>query len=377
MGQFLSLRSMSAKLYSTLLIHRNPEVDPALSDRFAEIESAFDEVESSLGDPVVLADPTQLAELGKRHADLKDVVADIRRWREANDDLIEARDMAEDPDMAALAADLEAESETLEARIKTALVPTDPNDSKDVIIEIRSAAGGDEAAIWAGDLLRMFEKYSEQQGFKMEAMDSSPNEAGGFDKVTVAVKGRGAYSRLKYEAGVHRVQRVPKTESQGRVHTSTATVAVLPEVEELEVEIDLNDVKVDVYRSTGPGGQSVNTTDSAVRLTHEPTGLVVTCQDEKSQLQNKEKAFRILRARLYQMELERQQSELAGERRTQVGSGGRSEKIRTYNYKDNRVTDHRIGLTIRRLDHILEGNLGEFVDALAADEQARRLAEEI
>lgn len=352
-------------------------MDPALSDRFAEIESAFDEVESSLGDPVVLADPTQLAELGKRHADLKDVVADIRRWREANDDLIEARDMAEDPDMAALAADLEAESETLEARIKTALVPTDPNDSKDVIIEIRSAAGGDEAAIWAGDLLRMFEKYSEQQGFKMEAMDSSPNEAGGFDKVTVAVKGRGAYSRLKYEAGVHRVQRVPKTESQGRVHTSTATVAVLPEVEELEVEIDLNDVKVDVYRSTGPGGQSVNTTDSAVRLTHEPTGLVVTCQDEKSQLQNKEKAFRILRARLYQMELERQQSELAGERRTQVGSGGRSEKIRTYNYKDNRVTDHRIGLTIRRLDHILEGNLGEFVDALAADEQARRLAEEI
>jgi peptide chain release factor 1 len=352
-------------------------VNTPLSDRFAEIESAFNEIEASLGDPEVLADPAQLADLGKRHADLKDVVADIRRWRDGNDDLVEAREMAEDPDMAAMATDLEAEIETLETKIKTALVPTDPNDSKDVIIEIRSAAGGDEAAIWAGDLLRMFEKYSEQQGFKVEAMDSSPNEAGGFDKVTVGIKGRGAYSRLKYEAGVHRVQRVPKTESQGRVHTSTATVAVLPEVEEVEVEIDLNDVKVDVYRSTGPGGQSVNTTDSAVRLTHEPTGLVVTCQDEKSQLQNKEKAFRILRARLYQMEIERQQSELAGERRTQVGSGGRSEKIRTYNYKDNRVTDHRIGLTIRRLDHILEGNLGEFVDTLAADEQARRLAEEI
>jgi peptide chain release factor 1 len=221
----------------------------------------------------------------------------------------------------------------------------------------------------------MYERYADRSGLIVEPMDSSPSEAGGFDKVTVAIKGRGAYSKMKYEAGVHRVQRVPKTESQGRIHTSTATVAVLPEVEELEVEIDPNDVKVDVYRSTGPGGQSVNTTDSAVRLTHLPTSLVVTVQDEKSQLQNKDKAMRILRARLYQMELERQQSELAGARRSQVGSGERSEKIRTYNFKENRVTDHRIGLTLKRLDQVLDGDLEEFVSALSADEQAARLAE--
>jgi peptide chain release factor 1 len=244
-----------------------------------------------------------------------------------------------------------------------------------VIVEIRSAAGGDEAAIWAGDLLRMYGHYADRRGFKIETMDSSPSETGGYDKITVAVKGKGAFSRMKYEAGVHRVQRVPKTESQGRIHTSTATVAVLPEVDEVEVDLDPNDVKVDVYRSTGPGGQSVNTTDSAVRLTHLPTGLVVTCQDEKSQLQNKDKAMRILRARLYQIELERQQSELAGARRSQVGSGERSEKIRTYNYKDNRVTDHRIGLTLKRLDQVLAGDLDELVDALTTDEQAKRLAE--
>jgi peptide chain release factor 1 len=301
------------------------------------------------------------------------VVADIRRWRQASTDLAEAEGMSEDPDMASLVDELAEEIEALEERIRAALVPSDPNDQKDVIVEIRSAAGGDEAAIWAGDLLRMYERYADRHGFRLESMDSSPSEAGGYDKVTVAVKGRGAYSRMKYEAGVHRVQRVPKTESQGRVHTSTATVAVLPEAEEVEVEIDPNDVKVDVYRSTGPGGQSVNTTDSAVRLTYLPTGEVVTCQDEKSQLQNKEKAMRILRARLYQKELERQQSEVAGARRSQVGGGQRSEKIRTYNYKDNRVTDHRIGLTLRHLDQVLEGDLDELVDAMAADEQATLL----
>jgi peptide chain release factor 1 len=284
-------------------------------------------------------------------------------------------EMGEDAEMAALARELEAEIEEIEARVTLALVPSDPADAKDVIVEIRSAAGGDEAAIWAGDLLRMYERYADRTGLEVESMDSSPSEAGGFDKVTVAIKGRGAYSRMKYEAGVHRVQRVPKTESQGRIHTSTATVAVLPEVEEVEVEIDPNDVKVDVYRSTGPGGQSVNTTDSAVRLTHIPTSLVVTVQDEKSQLQNKEKAMRILRARLYQMELERQQSVLAGARRSQVGSGERSEKIRTYNFKENRVTDHRIGLTLKRLEQVLDGDLEEFVTALSADEQAARLAE--
>ena len=349
-------------------------MDAGFAERLAEIESAFIEVEASLGDPEVLADPSQLAELGKRHSDLKEVVADIRLWRQANSDIEEAREMADDPDMVTFAEDLTSEIASIEERIKVALIPKDPDDEKDVIIEIRSAAGGDEAAIWAGDLLRMYEKYADRLGFQLESMDSSPSETGGYDKITVAVKGRGAFSKLKYEGGVHRVQRVPKTESQGRIHTSTATVAVLPEAEEIDINIDPNDVRVDVYRSTGPGGQSVNTTDSAVRLTHEPTGLVVSMQDEKSQLQNKEKAWRVLRARLLQAEQERAQAELAGERRTQVGTGGRSEKIRTYNYKDNRVTDHRIRLTIRRLDQILEGDLNGFVDALTADEQAHLLA---
>jgi peptide chain release factor 1 len=350
-------------------------MDEALASRLAEIEAVFEETERSLGDPETLADSSLLAELGKRHSDLRDVVADIRRLRQARADLEEARAMDDDPDMATLAKDLEADIEQLESKVTMALVPADPADAKDVIVEIRSAAGGDEASIWAGDLLRMYERYAERHGFKIEPMDSSPSEAGGFDKVIVAVKGKGAYSRMKYEAGVHRVQRVPRTESQGRIHTSTATVAVLPEAEEVEVEIDPNDVKVDVYRSTGPGGQSVNTTDSAVRLTHIPTGLVVTCQDEKSQLQNKEKAMRILRARLYQQELNRQRTEVAGARRSQVGSGERSEKIRTYNFKENRVTDHRIGLTLKRLDQVLEGDLDEFVTALTTDEQASRLAD--
>ncbi len=350
-------------------------MDRAFSDRLADIEAAFMEAEAQLADPEVISDPARLAELGKKHSDWKDVVADIRRLRQAAIDLGEARDMADDPDMATMAEELEAEIADLEERIKLALVPTDPNDEKDVIIEIRSAAGGDEASIWAGDLLRMYEKYADRHGFKIEPMDTSPSEAGGYDKVTVAVKGKGAYSHLKYEGGVHRVQRVPKTESQGRVHTSTATVAVLPEAEEVDLEIDPNDVRIDVYRSTGPGGQSVNTTDSAVRLTHEPTGLVVSVQDEKSQLQNKEKAFRILRSRLLQAEQEKQAAELAGERLAQVGTGGRSEKIRTYNYKDNRVTDHRIGMTIKRLDQVLEGDLDELIEALYAEERARMLAE--
>jgi peptide chain release factor 1 len=350
-------------------------MDDTLTQRLAEIESVFDETEAALADPATLSNPGLLAELGKRHSELRDVVADVRRLRQAQADLEVAEEMGEDPEMASLARDLAAEIEEIEERVRLALVPTDPADAKDVIVEIRSAAGGDEAALWAGDLLRMYERYADRAGLVVEPMDSSPSEAGGFDKVTVAIKGTGAYSRMKYEAGVHRVQRVPKTESQGRIHTSTATVAVLPEVEELEVEIDPNDVKVDVYRSTGPGGQSVNTTDSAVRLTHLPTSLVVTVQDEKSQLQNKEKAMRILRARLYQMELERQQSELAGARRSQVGSGGRSEKIRTYNFKENRVTDHRIGLTLKRLDQVLDGDLDEFVGALSADEHAARLAD--
>jgi peptide chain release factor 1 len=349
-------------------------VDTTLSDKLSEIEAAFEEVESSLADPEVHSDPSQLAELGKRHSDLKETVAHIRRWRQAMVDLGEAREMSDDADMAAMARELEKEIADLEERIKRGLVPKDPNDAKDVIVEIRSGVGGDEAAIWAGDLYRMYQKYTERLGFRMEAMEASESETGGYDKVTLSVKGNGAFSKLKYEGGVHRVQRVPKTESQGRVHTSTATVAVLPEAEEVDIEIDPNDVRVDVYRSTGPGGQSVNTTDSAVRLTHEPTGIVVSMQDEKSQLQNKDKAWRVLRARLLQMELERAAAELAGARKSQVGTGGRSEKIRTYNYKDNRVTDHRIGLTIKRLDSVLEGDLDDFVEALAAAEQAEKLS---
>jgi peptide chain release factor 1 len=349
-------------------------MDQAFSDRLAEIEAAFAEIERSLSDPEILSDPSQLADLGKRHSDLKDVVADIRRWRQAHVDLGVARELSDDPDMAQMARELEAETDRLEEAIKDALVPTDPNDAKDVIVEIRSGVGGDEASIWAGDLLRMYQKYTEHLGFRLEPMEVSESETGGYDKVTVSVKGRGAYSKLKFEGGVHRVQRVPKTESQGRVHTSTATVAVLPEAEEVDIDIDPNDVRVDVYRSTGPGGQSVNTTDSAVRLTHEPTGVVVSMQDEKSQLQNKEKAWRVLRSRLLQLEQEKAAAELAGARKSQVGTGGRSEKIRTYNYKDNRVTDHRIGLTIKRLDSVLEGDLDEFVDALTAAEQAEKLA---
>jgi peptide chain release factor 1 len=350
-------------------------VEEALNKRLAEIESAFDETEASLADPEILSDPGQLADLGKRHADLKDVVADIRQWRQAQVDLREAIEMSDDPDMAQMARELEREIERLEEQIKHALVPEDPNDAKDVIVEIRSGVGGDEASIWAGDLLRMYQKYTEALGFEMETLEASGSETGGYDKVTVSVKGRGAYSKLKYEGGVHRVQRVPKTESQGRVHTSTATVAVLPEAEEVDIEIDPNDVRVDVYRSTGPGGQSVNTTDSAVRLTHLPTGIVVSMQDEKSQLQNKEKAWRVLRSRLLAVEQEKAAAEVAGARKSQVGTGGRSEKIRTYNYKDNRVTDHRIGLTIKRLDAVLEGALDEFVVALTAAEQAERLAD--
>ncbi len=354
-------------------------MDKELADRLAEVEEAVRAVEAELSRPEVASDPSRLAELGKRHSELGVIVRLLGEWRRADQDRREALELAaEDPSMAPelkrLAEERAEEMERLEGEIRRAMIPKDPNDDKDVIVEIRAAAGGDEAAIWAGDLLRMYERYAESHGFKVEPMEAMPSEAGGFTRVTIAVKGRGAYSRLKYEAGVHRVQRVPKTESQGRIHSSTATVAVLPEADEVEVEIDPADVRVDVFRSQGPGGQSVNTTDSAVRLTHIPTGLVVSVQDEKSQLQNKETAFRSLRARLLAMRQAEQRAELAGARRAQVGTGERAEKIRTYNYRENRVTDHRLGLTIKRLDEILDGDLDEFVDALAAREQAERLA---
>jgi peptide chain release factor 1 len=356
-------------------------MDATLRSRLDEVESTFAEVEQELADPETLGDSGRYAEVAQRHAELRQIVDRYRDWKRADTDANEAGELAEvedDADMATelrqMATDRRDEARRLEERLKRDLVPKDPADDKDVIVEIRAAAGGDEAAIWAGDLLRMYERYAERNGFKTELMEASHSEAGGYSKVSLGVKGRGAFSKLKFEAGVHRVQRVPKTESQGRVHTSTATVAVLPEADEVEFELDPNDVRVDVFRASGPGGQSVNTTDSAVRLTHEPTGLVVSCQDEKSQLQNKEKAFRILRARLYTAMLAEQQAELAADRRAQVGTGERSEKIRTYNYKENRVTDHRIGLTIKQLPAVLEGDLDPFVDELAAEDVASRLA---
>jgi peptide chain release factor 1 len=351
-------------------------------ERLKEIEAAFEETERLLSDPNVLSDQARYTELAKRHAELRPVVENFHLHQNAREEAREAEELAEveqDPEMAAelrvMAAERRGDAERIEDDLRRSLTPKDPNDEKDVIVEVRSAAGGDEAAIWAGDLYGMYRGFADGHGFKAEVLESSPSETGGVKEVIFSVKGKGAYSKLKFEAGVHRVQRVPKTESQGRVHTSTATVAVLPEAEEVEVELDLNDVRVDVYRSSGPGGQSVNTTDSAVRLTHEPTGLVVSCQDEKSQLQNKEKAFRILRARLYQIQLEQHLDEIASSRREQVGMGDRSEKIRTYNYKENRVTDHRIGLTIKRLPEILAGDLDEFIGALTAQEEARKLLE--
>ncbi len=352
--------------------------------RLGELTSEFEEIETKLADPATSSDPRQLADLGRRHSELRPILADGEALRAALTDAAEAEELAEaeeDKDMAAefaaIATQRSSDAETLAEKIKLELVPKDPNDGKDTIIEIRAAAGGDEAAIWAGDLLRMYQRYADRHGLASEVLSTSESDSGGFKDVTMAIKGTGAFGLTKWEAGVHRVQRVPKTESKGRVHTSTATVAVLPEADDVDVELDLADVKVEVKRSSGPGGQSVNTTDSAVRLTHEPTGLVVQCQDEKSQLQNKEKAFRILRARLYQMQQAQQAAELADARRSQVGTGDRSEKIRTYNFKENRVTDHRIGLTIKQLPSILDGDLDSFIDELAARDIAGRLAADI
>ncbi len=335
-----------------------------------ELERNYREAQERMSDPAVYNDHREAAEVGRRLKELETPHKLAERWRSATADLGAARSDAE---LAEMVPEYEAEIARLEEELKLALVETDPADSKDVILEVRQGVGGDEAALWAAEVTRMLQRYAERRGFKTETLSTSESEAGGIKETVLAVKGDGAYSVFKWEGGTHRVQRVPVTESQGRIHTSTATVAVMPEAEEVEIDIDENDLKIDVYRSTGPGGQSVNTTDSAVRITHVPTGVAVAMQDEKSQLQNKVKAMRVLRARLYELEREKQQAALSEQRRSQIGSGQRAEKIRTYNFPESRVTDHRIKLTEHRLDQIVDGDLGGFTEGLQAEERRRAL----
>ncbi|MGH9064854.1 MAG: peptide chain release factor 1 [Acidimicrobiales bacterium] len=350
-----------------------------MDDRLRDVEREYEEVLARLSAPAVFGDPRQVRDLSRRRKELEGVVRTYRERQAAAADVEAAREMVaessgEERELArAEVARAEEAVAGLDRELEVLLLPHDPDDGKGVIVEIRGAEGGEEANLFAKDLFDMYSRWADQRGWKLEVLGSDPSERGGFNEVTFVVRGEDAWRRLKHEGGPHRVQRVPVTESQGRIHTSSATVTVLPEAEEIDVHIEPGDLKVDVYRSTGPGGQSVNTTDSAVRVTHLPTGIVVAMQDEKSQIQNRAKAMQVLRARLLRAEQDRQADELSQQRRSQVGGGGRSEKVRTYNYKENRMTDHRVGLTLHRLDRILLGDLDEVSDALVADERARQL----
>ncbi|MDP6125401.1 MAG: peptide chain release factor 1 [Candidatus Latescibacteria bacterium] len=349
-------------------------------ERIDNIDSRYAELTDRLSDPAVISDQQTFQRLSKEHSDLAPIVAASAKYREAEEGLAEAEEIivaGEDPELVELAEmekeELQERCEALEAGLRLLLVPKDPNDDKGLILEIRAGTGGDEAGIFAGDLLRMYMNHAESQGWKIEPISSSSAQAGGFKEVVVGVSGTGAYGRLKYESGVHRVQRVPATEASGRIHTSAASVAVLPEADEVEVEIVEHELRIDLFRSSGPGGQSVNTTDSAVRITHLPTGLVVSCQDEKSQHKNKAKALKVLRSRLLDKAIQDQQDKTAADRREQVGTGDRSEKIRTYNFPQSRLTDHRIKFTIHNLSEVLDGNLDDVVDALKEADLANRL----
>jgi len=348
-----------------------------LTEQLSKIADRYDELEQLMADPEIISDYNHFNKLAQERTEMDELVQAYRRFQEIEEQITGSQTLLNDPEMAELAemeiSELEDERQELESSMRLLLVPKDPNDERDVIMEIRAGAGGDEAGLFAAELLRMYTRWSENHRFKIELLNISETGVGGIKEAILAVRGKSVYSFLKYESGVHRVQRVPATESQGRVHTSAATVAVLPEADEVEIEIHTNDVKVDVFRSSGPGGQSVNTTDSAVRLTHVPSGLVIICQDEKSQLQNRLKAMRILRTRLYDLELQRQNEELGADRNNQIGSGDRSEKIRTYNFPQSRVTDHRINKTVHQLDSVMDGDLDEFISELAQHEQAQRL----